>query len=674
MAKKSIGIVELHIEKVVLGAALLFLLAVMFMYLVSTPNSATFDEKALGPGQLDPEVRQRAEELALKLRSTNQDPNDRPLAPDWMKQVEGFDRGPIKSNELASTMVPVVPWGLPVPKFEQEPGAQPIPSGGRIELASVESPNQPKVRFERRRGRLASEPNAVRSPQGARPGAEKAAAEEDKDLREEDINLVIIETQFNQAGQKELLQTAYRDPNADVTYAAVEVQRRLVAGDRVENWEDIEPYADSPRPIPPKLELIGEGVLSAKSRKAFDDYFDQLHNANVQVSILVPHPPAPLEEAKGRPREEAKPREPLTPRPRRSLPIRPGGARAPEYAPGEQRRTEAGEKAKPLHFDTVDQANKFIKETLPKAQKALDDEKLEEAAELAQKVLDAQKLQPGSATVSQENQAKKILAKAKGERGETTPAPRDERIIPIRQFDLTGEPGRTYQYRVRVGILNELCMVPRRLKDPNQATQAVIYSNWSEPSEPVTVQEDMFFYLAGEETGGQPHGARVDVFKWYLGRWILATFKVLPGEEIGSKKSVPVDITGKNDWYREEVDFFTGAVAVDLTLRVPQQPLVPDGKAYRLADYTVQTTSLIYMDDDGLLHERLASIDTADPHYKKLREMVEASRPPADKKIKPPKEVKKQEVKPPSRAGGRRSSRGGYSRQSGGYGGAQRRN
>ncbi|HQL55821.1 MAG TPA: hypothetical protein PLQ87_14020, partial [Phycisphaerae bacterium] len=64
MAKKgSLSFVELHLEKGILGLAVLFTLFLGVYYLGLEPNKVEFDGQALGPRELDEAIQRKAEDL-----------------------------------------------------------------------------------------------------------------------------------------------------------------------------------------------------------------------------------------------------------------------------------------------------------------------------------------------------------------------------------------------------------------------------------------------------------------------------------------------------------------------------------------------------------------------------------------------------------------------------------
>jgi len=608
MAKKSISIVELHVEKVVLGVAVLFLLFVVFSYLISTPNVQEFDGKPYGPGQIDNEVRQRAETLAGRLQRTTAREADRIPTPNWVVRLNrAFDDGLIKANGLSPTVVAAVPWGVSVPQLKVERSRQ-SQSGGYA-LAKVQSPRRVKASFERIVAVRPADPNAAKTRSDNRqPAAEDIV---------EDINLVSLEVQFDVEAQRNELHAAYADDTAELVFADVQVQRRLVGEDGEGAWEEVE-LLDTDIPKPPVLELTTEGSLKLDSQNQFVAYRNALVASNAQSLLLAPA--GPVRRA-GSGRTDVVRETPAIPIDKEKQKIRLKKDDS-DYRKPTDKDTE---KEKLPQLKSREDAIKWVAQTLSAAEKAYSEEQYAQATKLARQVLQVNETtaHKGVCNKPQLDQIAKLLANAeKGGRGEPVGVGvRDEKVVSIRAFDQQGQPGRSYQYRLRVGILNSQCAAPERLKDPNDATRPVLYGDWSESSQAVAIDEDMYFYLIGEKPSSEL--ARVDVFKWYLGKWLKASFDVAAGQEIGGKQNVVVDVTSGGTAYSDEVDFSTGMVAVDIGLKVPFERLAgeADGK-YRLSDHVVSTTNLTYTDIDHRLMVRYAMVDTADRRFKEMNDRI----------------------------------------------------
>ena len=125
--------------------------------------------------------------------------------------------------------------------------------------------------------------------------------------------------------------------------------------------------------------------------------------------------------------------------------------------------------------------------------------------------------------------------------------------------DLFVDQGMTYRYRVRVDLFNPffgrgslLLKQQAKLADEFQITSKT--SDWSDP---VTIDPPVEFFVvrATDGTGSMGMGqARIEMYRYLNGKRILETFTVEPGEPIGG-----VEVTGG-----EEVDFTSGWYLVDV--------------------------------------------------------------------------------------------------------------
>lgn len=170
-----------------------------------------------------------------------------------------------------------------------------------------------------------------------------------------------------------------------------------------------------------------------------------------------------------------------------------------------------------------------------------------------------------------------------------------ERLMPLLAHDLRAVPGHTYLYRMRYEVLNPYAGIPGELTDPALAERLTVFSDWSRPSQPTEVRNDVYFFLS--KADARRREASVTVYKKTRTGWKDKTFKIKVGSEIG-----------RNDKRVKKADFSTGAVCVDLDFnRVVNKK---------------RTLSLIYLDPDGgVLRERLLSADRKDKLLKKLNSL-----------------------------------------------------
>lgn len=109
--------------------------------------------------------------------------------------------------------------------------------------------------------------------------------------------------------------------------------------------------------------------------------------------------------------------------------------------------------------------------------------------------------------------------------------------------DLTVRRGRTYQYRIRVVTNNPLYGRSSALAAEQRelAEQPVLYSQWSEWSEPVTVEGDTYYFVvsASESDAVGPARAAVEVFRFYYGYWRRGKQTLEVGDAIATELALP---------------------------------------------------------------------------------------------------------------------------------------
>ncbi|MBX3393978.1 MAG: hypothetical protein KF841_01285 [Phycisphaerae bacterium] len=190
-----------------------------------------------------------------------------------------------------------------------------------------------------------------------------------------------------------------------------------------------------------------------------------------------------------------------------------------------------------------------------------------------------------------------IVSSAKGQRkgilSDSTIRP-PEKLMPILAYDLDVVPGHTYLYRTRYEVINIFAGNVGELLDPADARKLTIFSGWSPPSRPVTVESDTYFYLTRADD--KKNEVTVTVFK-RKGKETPreSTFKISIGDEIGGEKK-----TGAT-----KTDFSTGAVCIDIQFN------------RKLNDKN--DVVMVYVDlSDGSVREKYLSVDRNDKFRKSL--------------------------------------------------------
>jgi hypothetical protein len=99
-------------------------------------------------------------------------------------------------------------------------------------------------------------------------------------------------------------------------------------------------------------------------------------------------------------------------------------------------------------------------------------------------------------------------------------------------FDDTAEPGKTYQYRLRLGVFNPVAGTTQLVdRDLDKKDQVILWSPYSEVTKPIEIQK--MIYLFAKDAQDKTNTATVEVARFALGYWRTEDFQVKPGEAIG---------------------------------------------------------------------------------------------------------------------------------------------
>ena len=183
----------------------------------------------------------------------------------------------------------------------------------------------------------------------------------------------------------------------------------------------------------------------------------------------------------------------------------------------------------------------------------------------------------------------------------------DKEGLKIWAHDYSATPGEAYEYHIRVVMYNPLAGLRGWMKEPDKSLQAGLASEWSLPTQPVTIQKGTYFFVSGP---GQGDGsARIKVWKWHLGWFCEESFDVAQGQVIGDKKITDyyVEQNGKLRLEKNEVDFNTGVVLKDVNSS---------------SDGTVITAT----DSNGLEIKQDSRTIAQDPGYRACTDILKAQK------------------------------------------------
>jgi hypothetical protein len=100
-------------------------------------------------------------------------------------------------------------------------------------------------------------------------------------------------------------------------------------------------------------------------------------------------------------------------------------------------------------------------------------------------------------------------------------------------FDDTAEPGKVYQYRVRVGVFNPVAGTDQLVeRDMSKKDQVILWSPYSEVTKPMEI-EKMLYLFAKDVQDSKTGATTVEVARYSQGYWHSQDFQVKLGEAIG---------------------------------------------------------------------------------------------------------------------------------------------
>lgn len=145
--------------------------------------------------------------------------------------------------------------------------------------------------------------------------------------------------------------------------------------------------------------------------------------------------------------------------------------------------------------------------------------------------------------------------------------------------DDTAEPGKSYRYRIRLGVFNPVAGTKQlNTQDKSLKNQVVLWSKFSDVTEKVMIPRMLYFFAKDIQEAAKK--ITVQVSKYVLGYWYSEDFSVRQGEVIGKliesepKEPQGIRLIGRQYGYvpplpqqettePEAIDYSTGAVLVD---------------------------------------------------------------------------------------------------------------
>ena len=489
--KNILALLENHVDKIVLAVCVLVGLFLLWSYVIGNPYGEKVRVKKLSPSQIDIYVLQQAEAALPQILGPAPIMSS---VPDYLSKYNQLVQSPL--SEISSSVR--------------------IPSPGVGEM----------VLEEKRLYALPSIPSLSEAMVGRLRGAAKIPTEEigpDRPYASSmneigDIDLVTVSARFGvqslynnfqQSFMGPRLKTSEKDPRlAAPVFARLELQRRTQQNhDEWGQWEVVSRTA-----IDPQRKLLEElPMVLDESSFGVDIWMSQYADQDVQHDILQPEAylytvsrlkwmsPEFLDEAldlmkrqeqqAARERqEELRLRRSTNSTDRRRTPTRPTTTRGRRGNEMTGRENIGG-----------------LSRTAAREERDADDVRTDFENALLNENSDIQSM-------------------------------RDPLLVWA--HDDTAEPGKTYQYRIRIGVFNPITGKDWFQKDQaDYKNQLVLWSDYSEPTTEVSVPKRIYVFpmnvIADKDASNGTVGVQVEVAKYYLGQWRDFDFDVYPGEVIG---------------------------------------------------------------------------------------------------------------------------------------------
>jgi hypothetical protein len=157
--------------------------------------------------------------------------------------------------------------------------------------------------------------------------------------------------------------------------------------------------------------------------------------------------------------------------------------------------------------------------------------------------------------------------------GRDTDIAKMEKPLVFWAHDDTVKPGKSYQYRMRLGVFNPIAGTEQvSEQDKVHKNQVVLWSAYSDETETVDIPARLYFFAQRKTKVADI--VTVKVCRYILGYWYSSHFRVDQGEVIGKVEAVEAEVAEDDGSSRvkaeltipETIDYSTGAIYVDAIL------------------------------------------------------------------------------------------------------------
>lgn len=599
MAKQLVGPVERHIEKGAVGIAGLLLIGVVARYLVTSPNQLELGGDLETPSTVDERVARKAEDVSNRIQSAR--PEELAFEPFYDDMLAVID--PFEAAKLPLELPAGAPFGPEVPIIDT-----PEVIEGQRTLVDVIRLPRPEIIH----GRTMFDVRGVPSVR----------------------NWATVSAVFDRKEQANRQASAYGAAVNEVVFGPIELQRRARRPDgswHDEDWGSVDlwPYPKLPKiPTISMIERDGQPVVAPEDFDRIINFSDRLSEPSQQLGMLRPLMPPRMVGTKWEFPVITAYEDVIKQDNEYLNPDGEGSEARMEDRYGLRDIDLVTEEAEELtgaaRIEALFESGKELLATARTVDEAVD------AYNIFQTIID-----DSDSSSLQKNRARKLRADADQKmkdikresrhptRSATPTEDVDEEVrrvlLPIQQVwahDAAPDgvvSGQTYQYRMRILLLNRLAGEPPKFKDPEDATVVFIEGPWSPPSEPVTIEPDRQFFVTGCDA--RKRTAKVEMYRWFEGVWVESrqTFEV--GDQLVNVTRVEVpDPEDPEEVDRPEVRFDAKVTVVDIDFDRDYRPRnTVRGGGVKFPASPDSVCSVVLVDEAGRLQERLDARDKSDP-------------------------------------------------------------
>jgi hypothetical protein len=172
------------------------------------------------------------------------------------------------------------------------------------------------------------------------------------------------------------------------------------------------------------------------------------------------------------------------------------------------------------------------------------------------------------------------------------------------------EFNREYRCRMRLTFVNPLLTYPQEVdaEHKEDANVPTVQTPWSPWSDPVRVEQLREFYITGDNPS--LNSVTVTIFTTSLGQPVMQRFSgIKPGTVIGEMAKVDVYNPKTQAVEEREVDFTTGAIAMDFDF---------ENRVESASGIERRDTAMVFYNYDGQINRRSMYSDSKDTRYQQL--------------------------------------------------------